>query len=367
MTTKNRRFLARGSGLTGNVLALLGHLAGVAIVSILVTTVFFSPDFAFAILGRAMGDADLREMSVPLLALHVGLSACIWAFGFIVFLWGRERARETRDATRRTVKLARGSVMTETLVVLPVFFVLVFGMSQMVINNMTGILANVAVSEGARSAWVWQPEIGAGRGNVTAANALDRSRLAVAMVMTAVAPGDAGADSPILATTNAGLMRDALVASHAGILASAAPAGTGLAAWTLGTGLTMDPLVYTRGQQTVWRALDGGPFVTRTAKKFTHAYHSTNVTLNTANGRTGITMRYRHHIAMPLMGPMFGTFRAFPGGGSLRPGYYGDFNRTYGFRTQINTPNAQTPFNPFGTPSSGGGGFFGAIKDELGW
>ena len=52
----------------------------------------------------------------------------------------------------------------------------------------------------------------------------------------------------------------------------------------------------------------------------------------------------------------------FTGG---RGGYYSTYERTYGFMTQINTPNGQLPAGPFIGSGPSGGGLEGAIRGEF--
>jgi len=242
-------------------------------------------------------------------------------------------------------------------VILPFFLLLTFGMSQMVINNIGGALANVAVYEAGRAAWIWKPEADAGRMGVNSAKALDRAKTAAAMVMTPVAPGDYFGN-PSLDTEDAEAMRTALMLTHVPFVGGALPGGSADAVALLAL---IDPMAF-EGNRTFTNALDMSPFIIRTVKKFTHAYHATDVAFDSTGGRTGVKLEYKHHIAMPLMGPLFGSSGIDVVG--LRGGYYAKYERTFGFKTQINTPNPALPAGPF-IGSGPSGGLKSALKNEF--
>jgi hypothetical protein len=277
--------------------------------------------------------------------LHLGLAACLWAMTFIVFQLIKMRVSQRKLGV---VKLARGSVMTETIVILPVWMLLVFGLLQLAVNNVGGILANVAVYEAARTAWVWKGEVGK-RAGVTDAIVTDRARIAAAMVMTPVATGDFTSD-PRLPTVAANKMRNALALAHVPLIGSVASqvlpgnaqdliAGAGSFSFT---GLA------TRNNQSVWRALDGDPFIIRTLKKFTFAYHCTKVEVSESGGETVAKLTYLHQISMPMMGPVFGSRKLFSADTGYRSGYYTTYKRSSGRASQSNNPaNAALPSNFF--------------------
>ncbi len=347
----------------GMLLTALGHVCGVAAIALGLALAMMPADFALEVIKTTVGDEQLLEMSSTAFVLHVGLSATIWAFLFIAFCYVRVRRRELANDERRVVRLARGSVMTETLVILPLFFVLTFGTAQMVINNIAGALCNVAAFEAGRAAWIWKPEADASRMGTDEDKATDMARIAAAMVMTPVAPGDFFGNGWI-SSEDARHMRHALALTHIPIFGYLLPeAATNLLALTQ----FADPIA-SEGNRYFSRALDESAFVIRTIKKFTHAYHVTEVEIAEQDGRLGVNLTYYHHIAMPLVGRIFGNDGLHLGfDSSLRTGRYAKYERFYGFRTQINTPNPSLPAGPFvGSPPSEPS-IEGSIRGETGF
>ncbi|MEZ4461909.1 MAG: hypothetical protein R3E66_19740 [bacterium] len=320
------------------------HTLGVGVYAFALAYVVAPSAYAWRCFEAATAIDELRDTSLLAFGLHVALSACLWALTYIAFQLIKLRRSQRKLAV---VRATRGSVMTETIVILPVWMLLVFGMLQLAVNNVGGILANVAVYEAARTAWVWKGEVGK-RANVTDAIVADRARIAAAMVMTPVAVGDF-ASNPTLPAP-AAKMRNALALAHVPIL-SEAVAGVlpgGAQDFLAGLGSFSFTLFATRNNQSVWRALDGDPFIIRTLKKFTFAYNCTKVEVSEDGGRTVAKLTYNHQIAMPAMGPVFGELKLFSAETGYRSGYYTTFKRTSGRASQSNNPaNAALPSNFF--------------------
>ncbi len=300
--------------------------------------------YAWKCFQSAVAVGELRDLSVTAGLLHLGLAACLWAMTYIVIQLIKMRTTQRKLGV---VKLTRGSVMTETIVILPVWMLLVFGLLQLAVNNVGGVLANVAVYEAARTAWVWKGEVG-NRASVTDAMVSDRARIAAAMVMTPVATGDF-ATNPILPPA-ATKMRNALALAHVPLLGSVAaqvlPGGA--QDFLAGVGSFSFTLFATRKNQSVWRALDGDPFIIRTLKKFTFAYHCTKVEVSESGGETVAKLTYLHHLSMPMMGPVFGSFKLLSEDTGYRTGYYSTYVRTSGRASQSNNPaNSAIPSNFF--------------------
>lgn len=349
MNTKTKQFGAFVIEVTGHVCAVM----------ILATVLSFiaAPDGGFLpIVFKALTHAELQADTFWRVAGHVGIALVCWGMLFGVFLAGRARMeRQKSQAIRRPI----GSVMTETIVLLPVFLLIVFGLAQLSVNNVGGILANVAVYEAARAGWVWTHEEGVR--NVSSGESTKRARIAAAAVMSPVAPGNF-MGNPIL-TGSAGKMRLALAASNLPVndaYVSFIP--TELQS-LLASGGSLDLTPTTRKYQSVWRALDSDTFIQRTVKKFTHAHHATNIRLRDRSSGTEARLRYRHFIAMPMMGRVFGSFRVV----GLRPGYYTTYERTYSFRSQRNNrPNARLPSNLFDSVSPSNSSE-GDLRGEVGF
>jgi len=320
------------------------HTLAVGIYAFGLAYVLAPSAYAWKCFQSALAVGEIRDLSLTAALLHLGLAACLWAMTFIVIQLVKMRVSQRKLGV---VKLARGSVMTETIVVLPVWMLLVFGLLQLAVNNVGGILANVAVYEAARTAWVWKGEVGK-RAGVTDTIVADRARIAAAMVMTPVATGDF-TTNPILPAA-ATKMRNALALAHVPLLGSVASqvlpgnvqdllAGAGSLSLT---GLA------TRNNQSVWRALDGDPFIIRTLKKFTFAYHCTKVEVSESGGDTVAKLTYNHQISMPMMGPVFGSFKLLSADTGYRAGYYTTYKRSSGRASQSHNPaNAALPSNYF--------------------
>lgn len=360
MTDPQTRMLRLGIGWFVHV---VHHTAAVSLIAFLLAYAVSPSTYAWKAFQTAVLVDELRDMSMLAVAIHVGLAACLWALMYIVYQLVRLRLS---NRTPKVVKLARGSVMTETIVILPVWMLLVFGLLQLAVNNVGGILANVAVYEAARSAWVWKGESGK-RAGVTDAMVADRARIAAAMVMTPVATGDF-TTSPMLPAA-AKKMRTALAYAHvplSSVLAGALPADA--ADFISGAGSFSLTGLATRNNQSVWRALDGDPFIIRTLKKFTFAYHCAKVDVSESNGDTTVKMTYHHQITMPAMGPVFGKFK-WPGADNgYRAGYYTTYKRTSGRKSQGNNPaNAARPSNFFDAISPGGNSSENDLRSSVGF
>lgn len=337
----------------GWALIAIGHVAGVALVALIVAIMIMPIDHAREVFARLQEVPALwSESSFPML-LHIGLSICIWAMGCILFQLARLRFGAERK--KAPIRLSRGSVMTETLVIMPIFFLLTFGMAQLAINNIAGILANVAAYEAARAAWIWQPEEDAStkRMGITSGIAVEKCRIAVALVMTPVAPGEFFSDPRL--PTYASKMRVVALGAHVpfgGIISSTFPQLADL----LAGAASLSPYVAVRKWQSINTALDNASFARRTVMKFTHAFHASGCQIQADHS---VKMTYMLQIAMPMMGPVMGEKHApstspsefiNSGFGDLdgvggRWGYFATYERTFGFKKQVNVPNAAKPQN----------------------
>ncbi|MBA2664883.1 MAG: pilus assembly protein [Bradymonadaceae bacterium] len=296
---------------------------------------------------------DIRAMNLSELVIQLGLAACLWALIVIVFKLAA--LRRTEGLSGRLVR-ARGSIITEFLVILPTFLLLMFGMAQLSINNIAGMLANVAVYEAARSVWVWHPEVESGRAGT--ASATDRGRIAAALVMTPIAPGQ----FTVLPMED---LTPAFQASRRIMLYSQLPV-EGILPDTVTEfiddygSLQLAPPV--QGNLSLAAGLDDDPFIRRTLTKYTHAYLATTVELVTEGG-LGAKLTYRHNQVMPVVGRVFVSNVTWQGPG-LRPGRYSEYVRTYTLKAQSWQPNAAMPDNGYaggnltaseqpGTPNEG--------------
>lgn len=286
---------------------------------------------------------ELMQLSRTAILLHLGLAACTWALLVILF----KLARRPRPLLVHTLS-ARGSVMTETLIVLPIFLLLSMGLVQLSINNIAAILANVAVHQAARTAWIWQPESGKKRvtREVNAEDVKDRARIAAALVMTPVAPGNFLSNP--MGSQAFHTARFAQAASQLPLAGGAGGLGEFIAGIT-----SFEPTVATRGNLTLTRALDQSSFLRRSVLKFTHAYEATAIEVTQADGRIGVKMTYKLHQTVPFVRNVMGSLSMV----GLRMGYFATYHREFSFKAQPYAPNEHLPNNNFsgqGANRSGG-------------
>lgn len=317
-------------------LVSLGHLGGVTLIASGIALLVLPLSTIKLVLSAHRVAPMMIQRSMASILLHIGLSACIWALGVILYkLWKRPRPQVIHRLGQR------GSVMTETLVVLPVFMLLSFGMAQLAVNNIGGILANVAVYEAARAAWVWQPEVDVTRvTKVTDSIVENRVRIAAAMVMLPVAPGDFEVDSVDDDTFKSAREALALGQMPWGMLAG----GESIVNFVGG----LNTKKAYQNNLSVARALDESSFLARTVRKFTGAYQATTVDISErqanesdqgSGNRTVVELTFKLQQAMPLTGRVFGELETIGG----RKGYYNTYTRTYSFRTQPFKPNPNLP------------------------
>ncbi len=266
-------------------------------------------------LMEALHNAQFRAASWRPLALHLGLSVCLWLLVYLVGSYLSDVYREKRPPHLvRLVSATRASVMTETVIALPVILMLVFGIAQLSINNMAGIFTNLATFEAARSAWLWERE----PCDSIECDAAERARIQAAAVLTPVVPGGLRIENASL-TQAAQEMRGILVGAqlpqltddmgHRGIeTANHVMMGT------------------RREDGSLIEGLDISSFATRTVRKFTFAYLATHVTISYPTPSTmRVKLVYRHHNAMPFVGHIFGVAGEVGG----RRGYYTDIKRIF--------------------------------------
>ncbi len=326
----------------------VAHAVAVVCVAILMALVVFPVATLEALIRAHATVPQLMERSLPAFALHMGLSACLWALVVIVFqLWRRPRPKLVRALGRR------GSVMAETLIVLPLFLFLTFGMAQLAVNNMGGILANVAVYQAARAAWLWKPEVGVQRVShkMTDKEVKDRARIAAAEVMTPVAPG-AYLSNPTGS--------DAFKKTRFALAAGQVPMGGALggAGSLLATVGSVSPKLATRNNLSLTTALGTSSFLRRSLLKFTHAYEATSVKITQKNKRVGVKLTYQLHEVMPVANHVFGKFKKV----GWRLGYFLTIKREYTFRQQPYSANGSLPDGSFkGKKGSSNGGSLGDV------
>ncbi len=274
--------------------------------------------FAFmnqAALGALQSMAQTNDLTTGLLyegLLTIGMAACIWGMIYIAYLVVSAQIAASR--TSRLVQ-SRGAILTETLIVLPVFLLFTFGLAQLTINHMAGLLTTLATYEAGRTLSVWVPEATTRRNNASKAVAIDKATAAAAGVLAPVVAPGLAACNPNSATLTKQLKG----------LQSAGNVDMGMVA---------------RQPSSFAAALDKSLLPLRGITKTRIAYCSTTVNYVEQGGNTiSTSLRYKHKSAMPLVKILFGSIDTV--GGST--GYFSSIDRSYVVTKQI-APNVVDPY-----------------------
>jgi hypothetical protein len=315
-----------------------GHLLGIAVIATALIALAMPIRALLPFLGEIVAHHKFAELTGVEFAIHFGLATVMWLAA--VFLYHQF----TRIKEVKTVKLQEqaGAVLAETIVVLPVMLLIIFGLAQVAVNNIAGMLANVAAYEGARSAWVWAPEINEGRmdGGIDTAAVDERAKIAAALVMTPVAPGDYRQQGLTGFSDEFKNVRKAMFVGQFPV-GAAPPVSSALS-----TGGNLE-LRFSK-------ALDESSFTERTAKKLTHAYMSVSkADAQVQNEEMVFDFEYLHYQGFPIVGLFLGErviTTSAPGG---RAGYYSRIKRKVKFpmrkcdtqwsSTKLCPPNPNTP------------------------
>ena len=314
---------------------LLGHSVGVAVVY----SLSFWPmgPEGVKLLGEASAVGAMETMTSTLF-LQVALSACIWALGFIAVRLS-QLAWQSREKTTRTVKLSRGVVLTETLIVFPIFLLLTLGLTQLTLNNTAAILTGLAAFQAGRTVHIWSPETDsavARNGGISKADAEERARVAAASVLAPMQPtsyADGCSTSQLIETKIEAVLSVSLgVGGSFGFSsAGAVKAAAGARDLSHQRNLTMAS------------GFDSSRFEIRGPLKLLGAYCNTTANyfessaLSEVNGVGGhaVAVAFDHKQTMPLVGRIFGDV--------VKPtGRFSRIERTYQIPAQI-PPNSVTP------------------------
>lgn len=307
----------------------VAHSLGIATIAVLFS--FFAFDLTrFQLAWKSFGNGF--EIDWASLALHVGLSACAWFLLIIAIMWGVERRRESK---RKVVKLTRGSIMIEFLIILTPFLLLTSGLAQLTMLNITGMLADLAAFEAARVAWVWAPELDADR-NVTPYLVKDRARATASMVLAPTAPNDyyVGRTTPPGSSNYYRRQRAILT----GAFQSDGTQGPSVYEWSGGTtalygGGAFDLDVEEASSENLYfhRSFDESSFAHRAARKMTFAEWGLWDDFEVIQGdRTGVRFTYRYNLIFPWFGYIWGKKNEV----GMREGYYSPIPREHTFASQ---------------------------------
>ncbi len=280
---------------------------------------------------QVLGDSGLylRELWT-----HLGLSALMWGGLYAV---GRGVLKGGGRRSTRLVR-ARGTAITETLVVMPVLLLLILGLAQLAVNNLAGMLLNYGTHQAARTAWVWQPEVSPldgvqGRMGVDDDHVQEMARLQLAAAMTPVAPS-AFAGSRQLESDQFQQMRAVFLANQ-----NQMPPFQDSGADAIYLAEDLD-VFEVADDLSFARAMDGSTYTQRSVRKFTSAYEAAEVEVIDQDTDVGVEVTYWHQITFPLVGPVFGEQRSV--GANSAPGHYMRMERDALFLAQV-PPNASLP------------------------
>ncbi len=287
------------SGGLAPLLVLGIHLVGVGATAALLV-MFLLPSAHLEVLWNSAWASEEVGRNVLLSSLlHVVVSAVVWFIVASGAQMGYKAMRQKSPAGRATVR-ARGSVYVETMAVFPVFLLLTFGLIQLTLINLGGALAHVAAYESARTVWLWEPE--RAQNQVDSQNAMvtvddedvrERARIAAALVMTPVAPGDYGAMETGVSDEFEAI-REAMTSRF-----TATPQLVGV---------TQQLTQLTSDDASLVMSLDSASMPERAFRKFTVSYLGTEVQEVIVQGdRVGVHFEHYQRMAMPFVHALFGS------------------------------------------------------------
>jgi hypothetical protein len=365
-------------------LKCLGHLLAVTTIVAIISYPYLSNAFWRAA-GHMSRDGILWETISWGLAGQFGIAGLIW--GFVYFL-GSRMLSKTDQVRQKPKSLASsaGTVMTETvIIIIPVVF-LIMSLAQLAVNNIAGVLMEVAAYQANRTAWTLEPDLADGDGEGGAGGEKDNSasylrgdrvdenyieemaRIQAAMVLTPVAPGGYGVP-PGNTSPQARAARGMLVGSQIPVpFDDMGRMGKGLADQTIAFQQDQGAI-----RKTFTRALDTSPYIVRSSRKFTFAYMCTRVELEVDNGGgvdgcqgvgrrecVSTYLQYNQFNAFPLVNRIFPN-TAFGQEGSVQGVEEGGDEAPF-MKDQIIDADVNGPNTGFEAPLSGYYTVFEAVR-----
>ena len=271
-------------------------------------------------------DAQVRAQSWQDLGGLVVISGLLWSS---VALGWHVLARR-RHTSLRVVRAARGQVMLETLIILPVYLLVMMGSMQLALTSMAGLLTTLGSYQAGRAAAIWLPEqrISNPRRTVSEAVVKDKVRVAVvSAVAPVVASGFASGLSTCDAADNSTTLTHKIEAMEGALNLGILPSLPG--------GRTSGD----RSQLTVGGAFDEGGMKNRIGPKMRFAYCLVDEPAFSFSGdKVTTSIVFNYQMVMPFVELAFGEFRNLHG----RSGYYSAIKRSYQVRMQI-PPNPVSP------------------------
>lgn len=167
--------------------SVAGHLLATSTLFVTFGSFFFT-EHSLGLLRAGVQETSLRADVLGPAVLVFGLAGCAWALMFIMYRLARGHFKRPKHVA---LKKAKGTIIAETLIVLPTFFMLTFGLAQMALTSIAGLLTTLASYEVTRGLAVWSVEEGQNRspgGTVTAAHIRNKMRLQAAAVIAPATP-----------------------------------------------------------------------------------------------------------------------------------------------------------------------------------
>lgn len=273
-------------------------------------------------------DGELLRANITPVAMHLIGSALLW---LTIYLGFKGLGPSPKKRIVRTARRARGAVMLETLIVLVPFLLLLSGLSQLLINNIAGILTHVGAYQAGRAYWVWQHEgaraVLLGESTIAGTTPARMARLAAAGAVAPVAPSSlelSASSSPDEIKSMRGFM---FAHFSAGNMSGSSGRSTSTSELSGGRNASSD------GEDFDFpTAFDTDSFPARSARKLTFAYEAVRVDTSASNDTTiQVNLTYSHYAAFPWFGYLFGSEDTIGG----RTGYFTAIKRTYALPSQV--------------------------------
>ncbi len=304
------------------------HLLGVILCTLLIPLPWVNEQ-SLSLFFESLAHQEFRAFTLQDLLIQFGLSICAWALLYIGYQLIRLGWKNRKSG--RVFKVAKGTAMVETLIVMPAFLLLSLAIMQLAINNIAVVLTNLATFQAARTVFVWAGEMQGQRKGVGYFTLMNKARIQAAQALTPVAPGDYFRNPLIL---NADFYK-----ARAGMLGQQLPLAAsdqGAIAMPLTFAVELEDLEgltasAEKENLSLTRSLDATSFRTRSVRKFTWAYNATTVVPFAAIGRSGAVVIYSHNIAMPMMTHILGEKATVAG----RQGYYMTISRQFNYGSQV--------------------------------
>lgn len=270
---------------------------------------------------QALSDAYASGLSPRWtgLLLHTALAGCGWGVLVIAYRHLARRLGGSQDREEGQLRIIRstdGSVMTETLIVLPFLLLVTSGIAQLTMINLTGVLADLAAWDAARTAWIWEAERNLGRNGVDRDDVWVRSLTAASMTLAPTAGTDftVGRNYDRGSRPDFRRIRTAIVASF-----RKQPQQTGADEWSqsqqnwgyfdLFGGTGTNSFRSAEGRDlSVAQAFDSVDVIHRAGRKCTQAFMSLedNFDVVRENGEVGVEFTYEYNLLFPWYAYIFG-------------------------------------------------------------